>query len=41
MSDLRDSYVADNCSIKRALEVVGEKWTLLVMQKDSTSSPPS
>ncbi|MBV9090610.1 MAG: helix-turn-helix transcriptional regulator [Mycobacteriaceae bacterium] len=33
MSDLRDRYVADNCSIKRALEVVGEKWTLLVMRE--------
>lgn len=33
MSDLRDDYVADNCSIKRALEVVGEKWTLLVMRE--------
>ncbi|WAC91194.1 winged helix-turn-helix transcriptional regulator [Mycobacterium sp. Aquia_213] len=33
MSDLRDHYVADNCSIKRALDVVGEKWTLLVMRE--------
>lgn len=33
MPDLRDNYVADNCSIKRALEVVGEKWTLLVMRE--------
>ncbi|WAJ45751.1 helix-turn-helix domain-containing protein [Mycobacterium sp. Aquia_216] len=33
MSDLRDRYVADNCSIKRALDVVGEKWTLLVMRE--------
>jgi DNA-binding HxlR family transcriptional regulator len=33
MSDLRDSYIADNCSIKRALDVVGEKWTLLVMRE--------
>jgi DNA-binding HxlR family transcriptional regulator len=33
MSDLRDGYVADNCSIKRALDVVGEKWTLLVMRE--------
>jgi DNA-binding HxlR family transcriptional regulator len=33
MSDLRDRYLADNCSIKRALEVVGEKWTLLVMRE--------
>jgi DNA-binding HxlR family transcriptional regulator len=31
--ELRDDYVADNCSIKRALEVVGEKWTLLVMRE--------
>lgn len=33
MSDLRDNYVADNCSIKRALDVVGEKWALLVMRE--------
>ncbi|OMC41111.1 helix-turn-helix domain-containing protein [Mycobacterium sp. IS-1264] len=33
MPDLRDSYTAENCSIKRALEVVGEKWTLLVMRE--------
>lgn len=33
MSDLRDHYVADNCSVKRALDVVGEKWTLLVMRE--------
>jgi DNA-binding HxlR family transcriptional regulator len=33
MSDLRDDYVADNCSIKRALDVVGERWTLLVMRE--------
>lgn len=33
MSDLRDRYVAENCSIKRALDVVGEKWTLLVMRE--------
>ncbi|PRI14324.1 winged helix-turn-helix transcriptional regulator [Mycobacterium shigaense] len=33
MSELRDRYIADNCSIKRALDVVGEKWTLLVMRE--------
>jgi len=33
MTDLRDNYIADNCSIKRALDVVGEKWALLVMRE--------
>jgi DNA-binding HxlR family transcriptional regulator len=33
MSDERDRYSAENCSIKRALDVVGEKWTLLVMRE--------
>jgi DNA-binding HxlR family transcriptional regulator len=33
MSDRRDGYIADNCSIKRALDIVGEKWTLLVMRE--------
>lgn len=33
MPDQRDRYTADNCSIKRALEIVGEKWTLLVMRE--------
>lgn len=33
VADFRADYVADNCSIKRALEVVGEKWTLLVMRE--------
>lgn len=30
---MRDSYVVDNCSIKQALDVVGEKWTLLIMRE--------
>jgi DNA-binding HxlR family transcriptional regulator len=29
----RDSYSAENCSVKRALDVVGEKWTLLVLRE--------
>jgi DNA-binding HxlR family transcriptional regulator len=29
----RDRYSADNCSVKRALDVVGEKWTLLVLRE--------
>jgi DNA-binding HxlR family transcriptional regulator len=33
MADLRDDYIAENCSIQRALSVVGEKWTLLVMRE--------
>jgi DNA-binding HxlR family transcriptional regulator len=33
VSDFRDRYIADNCSIKRALDIVGEKWTLLVMRE--------
>ncbi|WP_156685584.1 winged helix-turn-helix transcriptional regulator [Mycobacterium sp. Marseille-P9652] len=29
----RDRYSAENCSVKRALDVVGEKWTLLVLRE--------
>ncbi|WP_297729813.1 helix-turn-helix domain-containing protein [Mycobacterium sp.] len=29
----RDSYSAENCSVKRALDIVGEKWTLLVLRE--------
>ena len=29
----RDSYRADNCSVARTLEVVGERWTLLVLRE--------
>lgn len=29
----RDGYSADNCSVKRALDIVGEKWTLLVLRE--------
>jgi DNA-binding HxlR family transcriptional regulator len=29
----RQSYSAENCSVKRALDVVGEKWTLLVLRE--------
>ncbi len=29
----RESYSAENCSVKRALEIVGEKWTLLVLRE--------
>ncbi|WP_319456046.1 MULTISPECIES: helix-turn-helix domain-containing protein [unclassified Mycobacterium] len=29
----RLSYSADNCSIKRALDILGEKWTLLVLRE--------
>jgi DNA-binding HxlR family transcriptional regulator len=29
----RDSFSAENCSVKRALDVVGEKWTLLVLRE--------
>ena len=29
----RESYSAENCSVKRALDVVGEKWTLLVVRE--------
>jgi DNA-binding HxlR family transcriptional regulator len=29
----REDYTAENCSVKRALDVVGEKWTLLVLRE--------
>jgi DNA-binding HxlR family transcriptional regulator len=29
----RNRYSAENCSVKRALDVVGEKWTLLVLRE--------
>ena len=29
----RFAYSADNCSIRRTLDVVGEKWTLLVLRE--------
>ncbi|AQT79591.1 transcriptional regulator [Mycolicibacterium litorale] len=29
----RDLISAENCSVKRALDVVGEKWTLLVLRE--------
>jgi DNA-binding HxlR family transcriptional regulator len=29
----RFSYSADNCSIQRTLEIVGEKWSLLVLRE--------
>lgn len=29
----RASYSAENCSVARTLEVVGEKWTLLVLRE--------
>jgi DNA-binding HxlR family transcriptional regulator len=31
--DDRPRYSAENCSVKRALDVVGEKWTLLVLRE--------
>jgi DNA-binding HxlR family transcriptional regulator len=31
--DDRQQYSAENCSVKRALDVVGEKWTLLVLRE--------
>jgi DNA-binding HxlR family transcriptional regulator len=33
MIEDRLTYSAENCSIKRALDVVGEKWTLLVLRE--------
>ena len=33
MFDDRDLYSADNCSVQRTLDVVGEKWTLLVLRE--------
>ncbi|MCV7346293.1 winged helix-turn-helix transcriptional regulator [Mycolicibacterium rhodesiae] len=29
----RDQISAENCSVKRALDIVGEKWTLLVLRE--------
>jgi DNA-binding HxlR family transcriptional regulator len=29
----RGDYSAENCSVKRALDIVGEKWTLLVLRE--------
>lgn len=29
----RDAYSDENCSIKRTLDIVGEKWTLLVLRE--------
>jgi DNA-binding HxlR family transcriptional regulator len=29
----RDQYSAENCSVKRTLDIVGEKWTLLVLRE--------
>ena len=29
----RFRYSADNCSIRRTLDVVGERWTLLVLRE--------
>jgi DNA-binding HxlR family transcriptional regulator len=29
----RFAYSADNCSIRRTLDIVGEKWTLLVLRE--------
>ncbi|BBX08665.1 winged helix-turn-helix transcriptional regulator [Mycolicibacterium aichiense] len=29
----RDLFSAENCSVKRALDIVGEKWTLLVLRE--------
>jgi DNA-binding HxlR family transcriptional regulator len=33
MEPERFNYDLDNCSIKRALDVLGEKWTLLVLRE--------
>jgi DNA-binding HxlR family transcriptional regulator len=33
MEPARFNYELDNCSIKRALDVLGEKWTLLVLRE--------
>ena len=33
MPAVRDLISAENCSVKRALDVVGEKWTLLVLRE--------
>lgn len=29
----RQKYSSENCSVKRALDIVGEKWTLLVLRE--------
>ena len=29
----RTNYQASNCSIARTLEVIGEKWTLLILRE--------
>ena len=29
---LRNDYEGQNCSIARALEIVGERWTLLIIR---------
>ncbi len=29
----RDLFSTENCSVKRALDIVGEKWTLLVLRE--------
>ena len=33
MFEERLRYSTENCSVKRALEIVGEKWTLLVLRE--------
>ena len=33
MSVDRDLISTENCSVKRALDIVGEKWTLLVLRE--------
>jgi DNA-binding HxlR family transcriptional regulator len=33
MTPERFSYSAENCSIRRTLDIVGEKWTLLVLRE--------
>lgn len=30
---LRDDYAGENCSVARALEAVGERWTLLIVRE--------
>jgi DNA-binding HxlR family transcriptional regulator len=36
---LNRDYEGQNCSIARALEVVGERWTLLIVRKPSRPAP--
>src|SRR5947209_12110312 len=31
--EARDTYSAENCSIKRTLDTLGERWTLLVLRE--------